>query len=388
MEPLYFDNNATTAVDPRVLRAMLPTFEQFYGNPSSEHPYGWRARALVERARELVSRLIGAATHEIEFTSGATESIQHALLGLNPKHLVTSATEHHATLDACTELVRRGSEITILPVDREGRVTVEQVLRALRPDTSLVTLMHGNNEIGTLHPIGAIGAALRATRPDIWFHVDAAQTAGKHEIDVDKMSIDLLSLSAHKLHGPKGVGALYKRSSPGRRVLLAHPLHQGTANVPGIVGLGAACEIAHIEGPRETARMLSQRDLIIETLSRETGVYLNGPRTDRLANNISLTIENVEPDQLMLALRDIAYSSASACTGPSHSHVLQAIGQPIDNPFLATVRFGLSRLTTTEEVSVLLEKLLAGIRRTREISGGYDPSTNPLANPLRKPPGS
>jgi cysteine desulfurase len=384
--PAYFDNHATTAVDPRVLHAMLPTFEHAYGNPESAHAFGWRARVLVERARELTSRMIGAATHEIEFTSGATESIQRAILGVLNKpnlHIVTVSTEHKATLDACTEAVRLGHEITILQTDREGRVTAQQIIEALRPNTVLVSLMHGNNEIGTLHPISEIGSALRSARPDVFFHVDAAQTAGKHEIDVDNMHIDLLSLSAHKFHGPKGIGALYVRSSPGRRVHL-HEQRHGTPNVSGIVGLGAACEIAHIEGARDRNRMIEQRDLILSTLEEKigrfstNGIHLNGPRADRLCNNISLTFEGVEQDQLMLALKDIAYSSASACSGPTKSHVLKAIGQPADNPFLTTVRFGLSRLTDEEDVSHLIERLIQGVRTTREISSAYDSTTKPV----------
>ncbi len=391
--PVYFDNNATTAVDARVLAAMLPTFTENYGNPSSGHPYGWRARVLVERARELTSRLIGAATHEIEFTSSATDSIQRAILGLiNSRdlapgqrlHIVTCATEHKATLDACHEAVRRGHDITILETDGEGRITKEQVIEALRPSTILVSLLPGNNEIGTLHPIKEIGEALRAKRPDVFFHVDASQTAGKHEIDVDQMSIDLLSLTAHKFHGPKGIGALYKRSSPGRRVHL-HELHHGTPNVSGIVGLGAAAEIAHIEGASDSRQMLNNRDLILETLEANlgafgpiNGVYLNGPRRDRLCNNISLTFAGVESDQMMIALKGIAYSSASACTGSAQSHVLKAIGRPTDDPFLTTVRFGLSRLTTPKDVSLLIGRLIAGVQTTREISGSYDSTTKPV----------
>lgn len=373
--PIYFDNQATTQVDPRVLQAMLPTLGDVYGNPSSEHPYGWRARALVERARELTSRMIGAATDEIEFTSGATDSIQRALLGVLPRerraHIITGVTEHRATLDACAEARRLGHDVTLIECDREGRIELSALEAALRPETVLVSFMHGNNEIGTLHPIREIGTWLRHARPDVYFHVDAAQTAGRHEIDVDKMNIDLLSLSAHKFHGPKGVGALYKRSSPGRRVQL-HERHHGTANVPGIVGLGAACEIAHIEGAREAARLTSLRDTLIESIfARLSGVRLNGARLDRLCNNVSFTFDGVEPDQLMLFLREFAYSSASACTGPTQSHVLTAIGLPKENPFLTTVRFGLSRFTREEDVSLLIERLLEAVPRSREISGTY-----------------
>lgn len=351
MDPLYFDNNATTAVDPRVVQAILPTFTDNFGNPSSAHAYGWRASAAIQKARELVAALIGAQSNEIEFTSGASASIRRALLDSEQGHVITCATEHSATLDTCREL----ADVTYLPVDREGRVTSAQVLAALKPNTALVSLAHANNEIGTLHPIREIGGALRATRPDVLFHVDAAQTAGKHEIDVEKMHIDLLSLSAHKFHGPKGVGALYRRSTPGRRVHLREH-HQGTPNVPGIVGFGAACEIAKVEITRDREHMTRLRDIVIDSLTALPQITLNGPRIERLCNNISLTLEGVEPE---LLLKDIAFSSASACTGPTQSHVLKAIGLPTDNPLLSVVRFGLSRFTTAEEVSALLERFQA-----------------------------
>lgn len=362
MEPLYFDNHATTAVDPRVVQAMLPTFTENFGNPESGHAYGWRAAAAVEKAREAVAALIGAESHEIEFTSGATASIQRALLGtLNSPnlHAVTCATEHKATLEACEALVRLGHEITVLPVDREGHITSAQVLAALRPNTALVSLMHANNEIGTIHPIEDIGRALRSARPDILFHVDAAQTAGKHEIDVKKMNADLLSLSAHKFHGPKGVGALYRRSQPGRRVHVRE-LHPGTANVSGIVGLGAACEIAKTELARDQKHMTRLRDTIIERLTAYPQVTLNGPLTERLCNNVNLMVEGFETD---LLLKDIAFSSGSACNGPTQSHVLKAIGRATDNPLLTAVRFGLSRLTTDADVSTLLERFHALTKR-------------------------
>jgi cysteine desulfurase len=358
MTPLYFDNHATTAVDPRVVQAMLPTFTENFGNPGSGHAFGWRASAAVERATEQTAALIGAAPPEIEFTSGATSSIRRALLDtVNGEHLhfITAATEHRATLETFEELARLGHETTILPVDREGRITAAQVLAAVRSNTALVSLMHANNEIGTIHPITEIGSALRAARSEILFHVDAAQTAGRHEIDVDKMNIDLLSLSAHKMHGPKGVGALYHRSRAGRRVHLRER-HAGTANVSGIVGLGAACEIARIELSRDQKHMSVLRDQIIAALTAYPQVSLNGPLRDRLCNNVNVLVEGIEPERL---LNDIAFSSGSACAGPTESHVLKAIGVPTDNPSLTTMRFGLSRFTTAEEVSSLLERFRA-----------------------------
>ncbi len=358
MDPLYFDNHATTAVDPRVLQAMRPTFSEVYGNPRSGHAFGWKASSLVEKARAQVASLIEASPAEIEFTSSATESIRRALLdSVNTRdlHIITCATEHHATLETCAEF----SDVTVLPVDREGRVTVEQVFAALKPTTALVSLMHGNNEIGTLHDISLIGRTLREKRPDIWFHVDAAQTIGKHEVSVEHC--DLLSMSAHKFHGPKGVGALYHRSTPGRRVHLRER-HESTANVSGIVGLGAACEIASREIDRDRSHMTRLRDQIISVMCAYNGVVLNGPLTDRLCNNINVTVEGLEPE---LLLKDIAFSSGSACTGPTASHVLQAIGAVGDNPLLTTMRFGLSRFTTSEEVSVLLERFGSLMKNVR-----------------------
>ena len=355
MVPLYFDNQSTTAVDPRVVQAMLPTFTDMYGNPNSEHPFGWQASALVEKARASVAPLIGAQVNEIEFSSGATASIQRALLESPGGHVITCATEHHATLDACQELARRGYDVTILPVDREGRITPEDVTAALRPTTALVSLMHANNEIGTLHPIAAIGAAIRTSQPHVLFHVDAAQTAGKHTIDVDAMNIDLLSISSHKFHGPKGVGALFHRSRAGRRVQLRER-HIGTLNVSGIVGLGTACDIARAELVRDQQHMTRLRDLIIRELTSRPGVTLNGPREDRLCSNVSLSIIGLEPADL---LKDISFSSGSACSGSTQSHVLKAIGSALDNPLMTTVRIGLSRLTTDADVSVLLERFHA-----------------------------
>ena len=358
MEPLYFDNHATTAVDPRVLQAMLPTFSENFGNAESGHAFGWRASAAVEKARTQTAALIGATPPEIEFTTGATASIRRALLdsinGLN-LHILTAATEHRATLEAVEELARLGHETTVLPVDREGRITAAQVLAAVRANTALVSLMHANNEIGTIHPIAEIGQALRAARPDILFHVDACQTVGRHEIDIEKMNIDFLSLSAHKFHGPKGVGALYRRSIAGRRVHLIER-HTGTVNVSGIVGLGEACEIAQAQLSRDQLHMTTLRDQIIATLTADKRVTLNGPLNERLCNNVSLLIQGIETE---LLLKDIAYSSASACAGSMPSHVLRAIGVPTSDPALTTVRFGLSRFTTAAEVSSLIQRFQA-----------------------------
>lgn len=423
-KPLYFDNHATTAVDPRVLEEMLPTFTGEFGNPESGHPYGWSAKLLVEKARARVAVLIGASdpNKEIIFTAGATESIHLAihsqvadLSSRSPvvqldrsfsttkseitgaatfgsadgtqsssrtPHLITAATEHKAVLEAFAAAERAGAHITILPVDQFGRVTVEQVLAAITPDTKLVSLMHGNNEIGTLHPVREIGRALREKHPDVLFHVDAAQTVGKHVIDVNDMAIDLLSLSAHKFHGPKGVGALYLRHSVGRKIHLSplftgggqeRGLRSGTLNVPGIVGLGKACEIASDELNADNARLSGLRDhLIREVESALRDVRVNGHRTERLCNNISFTFKGAEADQLMFGLKDFAYSGGSACAGPTQSHVLAAIGASTQDPFEATIRIGLSRLTRSEDVSSLIPALIATVQNARELSGRYE----------------
>ena len=383
----YFDNHATTAVDRRVLEEMLPTFTETYGNPESGHPFGWSARLLVEKARARVAVLLGATdpSKEILFTAGATESIHLAvhsqIAGGKRPHLITAATEHKATLEAFRTAEKAGAQITILPVDSFGRVSAEQVLAALTPETAFVSLMHGNNEIGTLHPVREIGNALREKAPHVLFHVDAAQTIGKHEVNVDDMKIDLLSISAHKFHGPKGVGALYVRHTPGRIVHLTalfsgggqeRGLRSGTLNVPGIVGLGKACELAADELAADQARLTGLRDhLIHEVEAALRDVKVNGHRTERLCNNISLTFKGVEADQLMFGLKDFAYSGASACVGPTQSHVLAAIGASTDDPFEATIRLGLSRLTKAEEVTSLIAALIPAVQNAREISGRY-----------------
>lgn len=386
MIKLYFDNHATTPVDPEVVDAMLPYFKEKFGNAaSSAHELGWEAKMAIDEARAKVASLISAKPNEIIFTSGATESIHLAIMGRlekegKPRHLLTAASEHKATLEAAYRAKRFGHDVTILPVDGEGRITRSEVQAALKPETSIVSLMHANNEIGTIHPIDEIGALLRG-RDDVVFHVDAAQTLGKHEVNVDRMGIDLLSLSSHKFHGPKGVGALYVRKSP-KHVRLApqmpgggqeQGIRGGTVNVPGVVGLGVACDIAlrHMNGER--TRLTKWRDRIIATILEKHGanVQLNGPRgDDRLCNNVNFSLRQVDPDKLLLALKGVAFSMASACSGMGGSHVLTAIGRNQDEAQSATLRLGLSRLTKEEEVSSLIERLSSAIQNAREISKG------------------
>jgi cysteine desulfurase len=382
--PLYFDNHATTPVDPRVLEAMLPFFKEQFGNPVSvQHAYGWQAKLAVDTAREQIANLIGARSQEIIFTSGATESIALAILGTFGSqgaghHFITSNAEHKATLETFSEVKKRGGEVTILPVDRFGVVTAKQVEAALKPNTVLVSLMHANNEVGSFNPIGEIGPMLKTK--GVIFHVDAAQSAGKNPIDVDKMGIELLSISAHKLYGPKGVGCLYVRKSDPLVHLTAlfsgggqeHGLRGGTLNVPGIVGLGKACDIALKEMELEGARLKRMRDHIVQAVtSKFAGVSLNGHPTERLCNNVNITIKDVDGDRLYFDLKDVAYSSASACSGGAPSHVLEAIGHDPASLFSSTLRFGLGRFTTDAEVAQLLEKLSHAIENARAVSKSY-----------------
>lgn len=372
--PLYFDNNATTAVDPRVLETMLPFFTEHFGNPeSTQHAYGWKAKSALDRAREQVAALLSCAPSEITFTSGATESMNLAVFGRlenqkAPRHIVTSSAEHKATLEICARAKRHGHEVTLLPVNRFGQVDAAAVLGALKPNTEIVSLLHANNEIGSLNPIREIGAVLRE-RGNVLFHVDAAQTAGKEPIDVKAMSIDLLSLSAHKFYGPKGIGALFVRKpevhlSP---VLVGggqeRGLRGGTHNLPGIVGLGAACEIAKAALEDERGRLARLRDRIISSLtSLNDAIELNGHPTQRVCNNVHFSIRGVGPDRLLNGLSDVAFSTASACSSGSDSHVLKAIGRSSDDPLVSSMRFGLGRFTTDREVSDLIEKVSALIR--------------------------
>ncbi len=337
--PIYLDHHATTPLDPRVLEGMLPFLREHFGNAASRnHVFGRNAAAAVEEARERVAQAIGARYAEIVFTAGATEANALALLGLAegeaPGHLVTSAIEHPSVLDNARRLGRAGWSITVLPVDRHGRVGPEDVRAALTPHTRLVSVMAANNEIGTLQPLAAIGAVVRGSAA--LFHVDATQALGRVPIDVEALGIDLLSLSAHKAYGPKGVGALYRRRRP-RRVMLGplfegggqeDGLRPGTQNVPGIVGMGLACELAVSEMPTERPRLLALRRRLQARLVRELdGLALNGHPEERLAGSLHLSIAGVEPDALLLGLQDVAVSAGSACsTGAvKPSYVLQAI---------------------------------------------------------------
>ncbi len=383
--PVYLDNHSTTPVDPRVMESMLPYFNEKFGNAASRnHAFGWEAEAAVDSARAEVARLIHASAREIVFTSGATESNNLAIKGAaeayrdRGDHIVTCATEHRAVLDSCKAMERRGFKVTYLPVDRAGRLDLERLEAALTEKTILLSLMAANNEIGTLHPLKEIGRI--AKKRNVLFHSDAAQAAGKIPLDVEEMGIDLLSISAHKMYGPKGIGALYVRSK-GPRVNLKpiidgggheRGLRSGTLNVPGIVGFGKACEIARAEMPSEAERLTALRERLKDGLLRRLDeVYGNGA-PERLPGNMNLSFAYIEGESLMMALKDIALSTGSACTTASlePSHVLRALGLD-ENLIHASIRFGLGRFTTEEEIDYAIHRVAEEVTRLRKLSPLY-----------------
>lgn len=396
--PIYMDCHATTPVDPRVLEAMLPYFTETFGNAASRnHVFGWEAEAAVDEARHQVARACNAGDKEIVFTSGATEADGLAILGAarmyrqKGNHVVTCQTEHRAVLDTCEALEKEGFEVTHLPVDRCGRVSPEQIRAAITDRTVLVTLMFANNEVGTIHPIAEIGAVCR--EKGVLFHTDAVQAFGKIPFDVEAMRVDMASLSAHKIYGPKGVGGLYVRGKNPRvrltPVILGggheRGLRSGTLNVPGIVGFGRAAEIAVGEMETEARRLRLLRQRLYEGIvSRVEDVTLNGPpvpriepdgslspgeREERLPGNLNLSFAGVEGEALLMGIRDVAVSSGSACTSASlrPSHVLKALGVP-DELAHASIRFGLGRSNTEEEVDYTVEAVAAAVRRLREMA--------------------
>ena len=384
--PIYMDCHSTTPVDPRVLEAMLPYFTKEFGNAASKsHAFGWRAEEAVEKARGQVARLIGASAKEIVWTSGATESDNLAVKGAarfyqsKGRHLVTTKVEHKAVLDSCHALEREGWQVTFVDVGRDGVVDPEAVGRAIRPDTVLVSVMHANNEVGTVQPIELIGRMAR--EKGVLFHTDATQSVGRIPFDVDKANADLVSLSAHKMYGPKGVGALYVRRKP--RVRLTplidgggheRGLRSGTLNVPGIVGFGAAAEIAQAELPEEAARVLRLRERLRRGI--EAGldlVTVNGSLTHRLPGNLNLSFAYVEGEALMMAVKDVAVSSGSACTSASlePSYVLRAMSVP-DDLAHSSIRFGLGRFTTEEEVDYVVRLFIEKVKKLREMSPLYE----------------
>ncbi len=380
---IYLDNNATTPLDPRVLEEMLPYLRGKFGNAASRsHKFGWEAEEAVEKARHQVAGLIGAGAKEIIWTSGATESNNIAVKGIaqmyrdKGRHIVTQATEHKAILDPCKYLEREGFEVTVLPVARNGRVDLERLRASVRPDTILVSLMFGNNEIGTLQPIAEIGALCK--EKGIIFHTDATQAFGKVPIDVEAMGIDLLSASGHKIYGPKGAGCLYvRRRNP--RVRCEAVLHggghergmrSGTLNVPGIVGLGAAAALAQQEMPAESRRLSGLRDRLWEGLSTQLAdVYRNGDPEHTLPATLNVSFAYVEGESLMMGFEHIAVSSGSACTSASlePSYVLRALGVG-DDLAHSSIRFSLGRFNTAAEIEEAIAQVVGTVKRLREMS--------------------
>ena len=379
--PIYLDCNATTPIDERVLKTMLPYFTEHFGNPASiTHQYGWEAEAAVKKAREILATGINTTPEEIIFTSGATEANNLAIKGIaeayfnKGRHIITIATEHNAVLDPCTYLQNLGFEVTYLPVNTDGIIDLTSLETALRKDTILVSIMAANNEIGVLQPLARIGEICKEN--SILFHTDAAQAIGKIPLDVQAMNIDLMSLTAHKIYGPKGIGAIYvRRRHP--RVKLASQIHggghergmrSGTLCTPQIVGFGKAVEVALAEMESETKRLSSLRQKLWEKLQTLENIFLNGHPTERLSGNLNISVEGVDGQALLLGLQSVmAVSSGSACTSAkvAPSHVLQALGRS-EKLAYASVRFGIGRFNTVEEIDMVSEQAITTIKSLRQ----------------------
>jgi cysteine desulfurase len=385
--PIYMDNHATTPVDPRVVDAMLPYFTEKFGNAASRnHSFGWAGEEAVENARAQVASLIGATPKEIIFTSGATESDNLMIKGVaemyreKGNHIITQAIEHKAVLDTCKRLEKYGYEVTYLPVQRDGRVDPEDVRKAITPKTILITIMYANNEIGIINPMTEIGKI--AKEHGIIFAVDGVQAVGKIPVDVQKDNIDLLAISAHKIYGPKGVGALYVRRRNPRVQLSAiidgggheRGMRSGTLNVTGIIGLGKACELAQQEMPEESKRLRALRDRLKAGLEAKLDeVYINGSLEHRLPNNLNMSFAYVEGESLLMGINDVAVSSGSACTSATlePSYVLKALGVGEDLAH-TSIRFGLGRFNTEEEVDYVTDKMVQVVTKLRDLSPLYE----------------
>jgi cysteine desulfurase len=381
------DYHATTPVDPRVLQAMLPFFTEHFGNAASRnHAFGWEAEEAVENARKQVADLIGANPKEVIFTSGATESNNLAIKGAaemyreKGNHIITCVTEHKAVIDTCKKLEKQGARVTYLPVQKDGRISLDDLRAAITDKTILITIMTANNEIGVLQPIAEIGAI--AKEKGILFHTDAVQAVGKIPVSVNDLKVDMASMSAHKMYGPKGVGALYvRRRNP--RVLLSEQIsggghergmRSGTLNVPGIVGLGKAAELCRVEMAADTERLLKLRERLNVGLHKHLDeLYINGSMEHRLPHNLNVSFAYVEGESLLMGINDVAVSSGSACTSASlePSYVLKALGAG-DDLAHSSIRFGLGRWSTEEEVDYVIDKLTNVVRRLREMSPLYE----------------
>ncbi|HEY0307980.1 MAG TPA: IscS subfamily cysteine desulfurase [Acidobacteriaceae bacterium] len=385
--PIYMDNHATTPLDPRVLEAMMPYFTQKFGNAASRnHSFGWEAEQAVETAREQIAKLIGASSKEIIFTSGATESNNLAIKGIaemyreRGNHIITQVTEHKAVLDTCKRLEKSGCKVTYLPVKADGLIDLEQLKAAFTDKTILVSIMFASNEIGVIQPVEEIGKLCHER--GVIFHTDAVQAVGKVPVDVQKMNIDVMSLSGHKIYGPKGIGALYvRRRNP--RVLISEQINggghergmrSGTLNVPGIVGLGKACEICGQEMEAETKRLTELRDYMKNKFeSKLDYVHVNGNMEHHLPGNLNMSFVYVEGESLLMGINDIAVSSGSACTSATlePSYVLKALGLG-DDVAHSSIRFGLGRFNTKAEVDYVADKLIDVVLHLRELSPLYE----------------
>src|SRR5271165_3596826 len=385
--PIYMDNHATTRTDPRVLQEMLPYFTENFGNAASRnHEFGWVAEQAVEQSRDRIAKLIGATAKEIIFTSGATESNNLALKGVaemyreKGNHIITQAIEHKAVLDTCKRLEKHGFRVTYLPVQKDGRIDLDDLKRAMDDKTILVTIMAANNEIGVLQPIREIGALCHER--GVLFHTDAVQSVGKVPFNVIQDNVDLASISAHKLYGPKGVGALYvRRKNPSVQLVAQidgggheRGMRSGTLNVTGIVGLGKACELAQQEMALEAERVSKLRDRLKAGLEAKLDeVYINGSLEHRLPNNLNMSFAYVEGESLLMGINDVAVSSGSACTSATlePSYVLKALGVGEDLAH-TSIRFGLGRFTTEEEVDYVIDKMVQVVTKLRELSPLYE----------------
>jgi cysteine desulfurase len=385
--PIYMDNHATTPMDPRVLEAMLPYFMEKFGNAASRnHPFGWSAEEAVEHAREQIAKLVGATAKEIIFTSGATESDNLAIKGVaemyreKGNHIITAVTEHKAVLDTCKRLEKYGYRVTYLPVQKDGLIDLEELRRAIDDKTILVTIMAANNEIGVLQPTREIGKICRER--GVLFHTDGVQAIGKVPVDVNKDNIDLMSITAHKIYGPKGVGALYVRRKNPRVQISAiidgggheRGMRSGTLNVPGIVGLGKACELAREEMTQEGAHLAALRDRLKDRIfGRLDEVYINGSMEHRLPGNLNISFAYVEGESLLMGINDVAVSSGSACTSATlePSYVLKALGAG-DDLAHSSIRFGIGRFNTEAEIDYVADRVCETVERLRELSPLYE----------------
>jgi len=381
--PVYLDNNATTPCDPRVVEAMIPYFTENFGNAASRnHAFGWVAEEAVDYAREQVAKLVGADPKEIIFTSGATEADNLAIKGIyemyagKGNHIITAATEHKAVLDSCKHLEKMGANVTYLPVNAEGIIDLNQLEATITPATILISIMYANNEIGVIQPIGEIGTI--AKKQGILFFSDAVQAAGKIPVDVQKDGIDLMALTAHKMYGPKGVGALYVRRKNPRVKLTAQMdggghergMRSGTLNVPGIVGFGKAAELARLEMAQDAARLSKLRDQLENGLLQMSETTVNGSREHRLPHVTNISFKHVEGEGLLMGFnKNIAVSSGSACTSASiePSYVLKALGLSDDMAY-SSLRFGLGRFTTEEQIDYTIEQIKSTVLKLREMS--------------------